>query len=90
MQVKKKQKLHPDAPRIVLKELIRESSMKQKAVGAAVGEREDTFSNKLNGRPHAVLDAPLIINVLNIIDVDFSVYARRVEAESKRLYDTGA
>jgi hypothetical protein len=80
--------LHPDAPRIVLKRLIRESGMKQKVVADAVGEREDTFSNKLNGKPHAVLDAPLVINTLNAIGVDFVVYARYVEKESKRLYAT--
>lgn len=60
--------------------------MTQKAVAAAVGEREDTFSKILKGAESYELKSPLIINVLNAIDVPFSVFSAEVERASAKLY----
>jgi transcriptional regulator with XRE-family HTH domain len=75
-------RLDPDAPRRALRRLVKASPLKQREVASAVGEREDAFSNRLAGRPHAVIDASLMVAILNAIDVDFKTFARLVEAES--------
>jgi len=84
-----KRRLHPQAPRVVLKRLIRESAFKQKDVATAVGEREDTFSKILAGADSYNLESSLVVNVLNYIGVDFVDFALEVEKESALLYDAG-
>jgi aspartate ammonia-lyase len=79
-------RLHPDAPRIVLRRLVKAADMKQKAIAAAVGEREDTFSKILSGTEGYDLRTPLLVTVLATIGVDFVDYAAQVERESERLY----
>ena len=83
-----KRRLHPDAPRIVLRRLVKAADMKQKAIAIAVGEREDTFSKILSGTEGYDLRTPLLVTVLATIDVDFVVFAELVEKESDRLYAT--
>jgi len=83
-----KRRLHPDAPRIVLRRLVKAADMKQKDVAIAVGEREDTFSKILSGTEGYDLRTPLLVTVLATIDVDFVVFAEQVEKESARLYAT--
>jgi transcriptional regulator with XRE-family HTH domain len=83
-----KPRLHPDAPRIVLRRLVKAADMKQKDVAAAVGEREDTFSKILSGAEGYDLRTPLLVTVLATIDVDFVDFAEAVEKESTRLHAT--
>ena len=82
-----KNRLNPDAPRLVLRRLVKEAPMSQKAVAAAVGEREDTFSKTLSGTPGYDLDTPQLVNVLNIIGVDFARFAQLVAVENEKLRD---
>jgi transcriptional regulator with XRE-family HTH domain len=81
-----KRRLHPDAPRIVLRRLVKSADMKQKEVAAAVGEREDTFSKILSGQEGYDLRTPLLVTVLATINIDFVDFAGEVERESARLH----
>lgn len=84
-----KRPLHPEAPRIVLRRLVKTSGLRQQDVAEAIGERPDTFSKILNGATSYNLGSPMIVNVLNAIDKDFATFAREVDAESVRLYAAG-
>ena len=73
----------------MLRRLVKASDIKQQDVAAAIGERADTFSKILAGAASYNLSSATIVNVLNVIGVDFGEYAREVELESAQLQAAG-
>ena len=84
-----RQPLNPEAPRLVLRRLVKASGIKQQDVAAAIGERPDTFSKILAGAPSYNLGSPMIVNVLNVIGEDFAHFAEEVVTESEKLQAAG-
>lgn len=75
--------LHPDAIRVAVRKLVKESARTQKEIGKAVGKSETDFSKIMRGVYE--LDTPVLVQLINELGVSWETFSDRVGAASVEL-----